>query len=96
MGYVNSLYPKFLLMMQDKENVFLFKNEHNEATYLLNQWETILKHHIENKDAEIIICNSNDEVLEKCGLNENYQLLKRLTNPDGDPKYTEIDIFVKK
>lgn len=96
MGYVNSLYPKFLLMMQDKDNVILFKNEHVEATSLLNKWETSLKHHIVNKDAEIIICNSNDEVLEKCGLNDNYQLLKRLTNPDGDPKYTDIDIFVKK
>lgn len=96
MGYVNSLYPKFLMMMQETDNVILFKNEHIEAISLLNKWEMILKKHITNKDAEIIICNSNDEVLKKCGLYENYQLIKQLKNPDGDPKYIDIEIYVKK
>lgn len=96
MGYVNSLYPNFLLMMKDKENVLLFKKEHEKALPLLKDWEQQLQNNISNKKAQLIICKSNDEVLEQCGLKENYQLIRILNNPDGDPKYLDIDIYVKK
>lgn len=96
MGYVNSLYPNFLLMMRDKESAFFFGEEHRKAQIALNAWETKLKNHINNKDAELIICNSNDRILKRNGLDVNYKLLKILRNPDGDPKYINISVYIKR
>lgn len=96
MGYVNSLYPNFLLMMKEKEEGLLFKDEHNKALVLLDNWENELRNHINDRDAELIFCNSNDKVLKRCGIDENYKLLSTFHNPDGDPKYTDIEIYIRK